>query len=400
MIKTSRHILNNANNGKIEYLDKLFDDYKSDLTIYIGYIIDGLLPLKNMLSSSVLPSEIIKHSKYKRDIYKKASEIIRSQIDKSKKRRYSTYKKVYSYFKENQRQPEFINKKFSELNLKDIKQTRYFTKPNLKNISINLTDELFNLKSGNHFDYFINLKLPYFNNKGTRSLQVNIPLNNHKQSNKLLSEGYTLRNNIQIKNINNKYYVNLIWFKELPIKKVNGKSMGIDMGYNKLIATSDNKTYNGNLSLIYNRISRKKQGSKSFKKLLIYRDNEINRICNELPLSEVNLLIMEDLKNVKKNKKYFNNKIQRWSYLKTMVKLENLCDEMGINMVKVSPFHTSQTCSSCGHTDKNNRNKELFLCVRCGYENDADINASINIHNKGVYSPFNQEKKLMEDFSI
>ena len=58
-------------------------------------------------------------------------------------------------------------------------------------------------------------------------------------------------------------------------------------------------------------------------------------------------------------------------------------------MVKVSPSYTSQTCSACGHIDKNNRNKQLFKCVCCEYENDADVNASINIHNRGIYSSSN-----------
>ena len=122
----------------------------------------------------------------------------------------------------------------------------------------------------------------------------------------------------------------------------------------------------------------------------MYRDNEINRICNQLPLNDVKDLIIEDLKSVKTGKKYFSNKIQRWSYIKTITKLNNICDEYGINMVKVSPSYTSQTCSACGQIEKDNRKGETFHCLNCGYENDADVNASINIHNRGIYSFFSQ----------
>jgi putative transposase len=177
-----------------------------------------------------------------------------------------------------------------------------------------------------------------------------------------------------------------VWEKSLPKKRTEGSFLGMDMGYKKLISCSDGTTYCGNITEIYNNISRKKQGSKAFNKALTHRDNEINRIINSIDLKEVKTLFIEDLKDLKKGKKYFTNKIQRWSYVKTISKLNNICDEHGIIVVKVSPQYTSQTCSSCGDINKESRNKENFLCISCGYDIDADINASINILNRGVYS--------------
>ena len=100
-------------------------------------------------------------------------------------------------------------------------------------------------------------------------------------------------------------------------------------------------------------------------------------------------LIIQDLINVKHKSelhKKINNKLQRWSYCKTIDKISRTCEVNGIELVKVSPAYTSQTCSCCGHIDKNSRKLEDFHCVSCGYEIDADINASINIHNRGIYS--------------
>ena len=37
--------------------------------------------------------------------------------------------------------------------------------------------------------------------------------------------------------------------------------------------------------------------------------------------------------------------------------------------------------------DKENRLLEWFKCIVCGYEDDADYNASKNISYRGVYSP-------------
>lgn len=395
IIKTTKHIINKSNINKINQLDNLFILYKKDLALYINYIISGGLPLKNNLSSKILPVINITHSRYKQLIYKHASSIIRSQIDKANKKRYNTYKKLYSYFKKNNRQQNFINKKFKELNINNILYTKYFTKPDLKNISINLDERFFDIKKSTHFNNFIKIILPIFNDKGTRALNVKLPFNNHKHSNSIKSKGYNLKKNVQLKKINNNYYINLIWYKEKTLIKTDGKSLGIDMGYKKLITCSNGLMYNGNLNNIYTRISNKKQGSNNFKKSLKYRNNEINRICNLIDLSDINYLIIEDLKNVKQNKKYYNNKIQRWCYSKIINKLERLCEELGIYIEKVSPAYTSQTCSSCGFKHKDNRLNELFKCLNCEYTNDADINAAINIHNKGSYSTSIKQNKFI-----
>jgi len=392
MIRTSKHnITEITNQGKLDYLDKLFVDYREDLETYINYIIDGVLPLKSMMSSSLLPTEKIKHSRFKQLIYKQASEIIRSQIDKCKKRRYSSYKKAYSYFKKNDRQVNFINKKFSELKLKDILLSRYFTKPNLKNISIGFDERFFDIQYGKYFDNFVKIILPFFNEKGTRALQIKVPLKHHKHSLSLLKSGFTLRKNIQIKKVSGKYYINLVWFKEVQ-QRTKGSSIGIDLGYNKLITTSNKEVIGTELKVLYQKISNKKQGSKKFKDLLTHRDNLINFYVNQIDISELKTIVIEDLVNVKHKSelhKKINNKLQRWSYRKTIDKILRTCEVNGINLVKVSPAYTSQTCSCCGHIDKNSRVLENFHCVSCGYEIDADINASINIHNRGIYSSSN-----------
>ncbi len=390
VIRSSKHIINKCNKGKLTLLDNLFNDYKLDLITYINLIINNDLPLKNNLSSKDLPSYLIKHSRYKQLIYKQASEIIRSQLDKAKKKRYNKYKKIYSYFKEKNRKINFTNKKYSELNLKNILKSKYFTIPTIKTLSINFDERFFNIESGVYFDNFIKIILPYFNEKGTRALQINIPINLHKHSNQFKDNNFILRKNIQIKKIKDNYYINLIWSKEI-IKKDKGDSLGLDIGYKKLIATSDGEVLGNEIINLYDKISNKKIGSKKFKESLIHRDNEINRLCNELVLDNIKTLVIEDLKNVKhktkgKFSKKFNNKLQRWSYLKVINKLERICEVKGIDLVKVSPAYTSQTCSSCGNIDKSSRKGELYQCSSCGYEIDADINASVNIHNRGIYS--------------
>ena len=120
------------------------------------------------------------------------------------------------------------------------------------------------------------------------------------------------------------------------------------------------------------------------------RDNLINREINQLNLQEVDKVIVEDLKNVKHKSKFtkkFNNKLSRWSYPKVLDKLNRVCEESGIDFIRVNPAYTSQTCSACDFKHEDNRHGEMFKCLKCGMSMDADLNASINILHRGVYSP-------------
>ena len=55
----------------------------------------------------------------------------------------------------------------------------------------------------------------------------------------------------------------------------------------------------------------------------------------------------------------------------------------GILLV-VPAHHTSQTCSCCGHIAKENRLKQVeFLCVDCGYAENADVAGVINVLERG-----------------
>lgn len=53
----------------------------------------------------------------------------------------------------------------------------------------------------------------------------------------------------------------------------------------------------------------------------------------------------------------------------------------GSVLIPVAPFHTSQTCAACGLVDPESRKGcgRLFACTRCGHEDDADHNASMEI---------------------
>ena len=77
----------------------------------------------------------------------------------------------------------------------------------------------------------------------------------------------------------------------------------------------------------------------------------------------------------------FNNAILRnWSYYQLQQYIEYKAEREGIKVRYIDPAYTSQTCARCGHVDKENRQtQEKFICTKCGFELNADHNASINI---------------------
>jgi len=59
-------------------------------------------------------------------------------------------------------------------------------------------------------------------------------------------------------------------------------------------------------------------------------------------------------------------------------------DWNGGMLVAVPPQNTSRTCPACGHISKDNRQTQAsFVCVECGYENNADVVGAINILRAG-----------------
>lgn len=55
-------------------------------------------------------------------------------------------------------------------------------------------------------------------------------------------------------------------------------------------------------------------------------------------------------------------------------------DWLGGKLISVSPRNTSITCSNCKHTSQENRRTQAkFCCVKCGYSENADVNAAKNV---------------------
>ena len=57
----------------------------------------------------------------------------------------------------------------------------------------------------------------------------------------------------------------------------------------------------------------------------------------------------------------------------------------GGQIIEVNPQNTSRRCSSCGHVAQENRESQaVFLCKACGFSDNADHNAAINILERSL----------------
>ncbi len=80
-------------------------------------------------------------------------------------------------------------------------------------------------------------------------------------------------------------------------------------------------------------------------------------------------------------------KLHSWTFAQLYNFTAYKAQERGIRVAIIDPRHTSQTCSRCGYQHRaNRRSQSLFLCRKCGYCLNADLNAAQNIREKYLAS--------------
>ncbi|TKX65664.1 MULTISPECIES: RNA-guided endonuclease TnpB family protein [Halorubrum] len=80
-------------------------------------------------------------------------------------------------------------------------------------------------------------------------------------------------------------------------------------------------------------------------------------------------------------------KFHAWAFRRLFEYVEYKAEIVDISVEQVSPAYTSQRCSKCGTTLRENRQaQERFCCQKCGYEVNADYNAAKNIGVKYLRS--------------
>lgn len=110
--------------------------------------------------------------------------------------------------------------------------------------------------------------------------------------------------------------------------------------------------------------------------------NQIVTLAKQFNVSHI---IIEDLKGLKVGRKLGNSKgrkvngiINKIPYAKFRIALNIIATQQKINVVAVSPYRTSKTCSKCGYVNQIRTKREL-KCKSCGFTINRDFNASRNL---------------------
>ncbi len=102
-------------------------------------------------------------------------------------------------------------------------------------------------------------------------------------------------------------------------------------------------------------------------------------------------VVCEDLEPSKMFRKRYESKQRRALRDVALSEFLEILDWMGYKysceITKVSPEYTSQMCSGCGSIVKKNLSVRTHICPHCRLVIDRDINAAINILNRGNKLP-------------
>ena len=212
-----------------------------------------------------------------------------------------------------------------------------------------------------------------------------LPSKKHEHFHKFRNKGWKQRKGVRIILSPERGLIAYVYFeKPEPVKRTTGRKVGIDIGYKKLVVTSEGEIIGDGLERVILKTVGKKRNSKAYKRCLRERDALVNKAVKKFIDDDIKTVVVEDLKNVKHGKKgkmsrKTNNKLQYWAYRRFLDCLELCCEEHGVRVLKVNPAFTSQTCHACGNVDKKARRGELYKCPVCGLTTDADYNAARNI---------------------
>lgn len=246
------------------------------------------------------------------------------------------------------------------------------TKPVIHNVSLELDGRFARLEKGkNSFDLWVKLSV-----LGSRPIYL--PTKRHRHFNGLDS-AWQKKSACRLRRTRKSLFLDVFFEKEKPPIKKNGEVVGLDCGYRKLAVLSDKqvvgKDMEGTVTHFYKR-----------KKSHLIVGEYINHELKKIDFSNVKILVVEDLKNVKKNKKgkfthHVNRLLSNWAYRQALDKLEMLCEENRVQIARVNPRYSSQVCNRCKVRDKASRKNERYECHHCGWKVDADYNAALNIRD-------------------
>lgn len=218
-----------------------------------------------------------------------------------------------------------------------------------------------------------------------------------------------------------KYYVTcLVDITEPQREELNDYGLGIDLGIGNFAIVSNGKVYKNinksskvkklekklkreqrKLSRKYENHKNQKKGEatyknidkqelkvqKLYKRLADIRTDYINKTVSELVKTKPAYITIEDLNvsGMMKNR-HLSKAIASQKFYEFRVKLKLKCEVYGIELRIADRFYpSSKTCHKCGNIKKDLKLSDRTYICECGYQEDRDLNASLNLRDTTSY---------------
>ena len=126
---------------------------------------------------------------------------------------------------------------------------------------------------------------------------------------------------------------------------------------------------------------------KLHRKLDNMRTDYINKIVSDLVKTKPTWITIEDLniKGMMKNR-HLSKAVAQQKFFEFRTKLTAKCNELGIELRVVDRFYpSSKTCHNCGCIKSDLKLSDRIYNCECGYVEDRDYNASLNLRDCQIY---------------
>ena len=138
-----------------------------------------------------------------------------------------------------------------------------------------------------------------------------------------------------------------------------------------------------------NFVKQKLKVQKLYQRLANIRTDYINKTINSIVKTKPSFIVIEDLNvsGMMKNR-HLSKAIAQQKFFEFRTKLISKCKENNIELRIVDKWYpSSKLCHNCGHIKKDLKlSDRIYKCSECGYIEDRDINASLNLRDAKTYT--------------
>ena len=217
-----------------------------------------------------------------------------------------------------------------------------------------------------------------------------------------------------------RYYISvLVEIQKQDTEVRDDFGIGIDLGLKNLAICSDGSTYHNinktnNVRKVEKRLKREqrklsrkvvsiKRGGttqknfvkqrlkvqKLYQRLSNIRTDYLNKTIHSIVKIKPAYIVIEDLNvlGMMKNR-HLSKAIAQQKFFEFKTKLVHKCKENNIELRIVDRFYpSSKLCHNCGHIKRDLKlSDRTYKCSECGYVEDRDINASLNLRDANTYT--------------